>query len=69
MTMADRNTDGFRLAQAVEVKGGDLAGLTGLLIGFRGDRCLIELETRSTAVLLINSVDLLPAAAHSASAG
>ena len=65
MTKAHGNTDDFRLAQVVQVKGGVLAGLTGLLIGFRGDRCLIELKTRGTVMLLINAVDLLPTAAHS----
>jgi hypothetical protein len=45
MSIATQEAHGFQLEQPVEVNRGQLAGISGVLIGFRGEHhCLIELN-------------------------
>lgn len=45
---------GLRLDQAVELQRGALTGMSGVLVGFRGDRrCQIELDDVPQGVFLI----------------
>ena len=54
MSIATQEAHGLRLEQAVEVNRCQLAGLTGVLIGFRGEHhCLIELNVVPRGVVLV----------------
>jgi len=44
---------GLEVPQRVRVDRGNLAGLTGVLVSVRGDRCLIKLDAKPQVVLLL----------------
>ena len=51
---ATRRGHGLQVGQAVEVKRGALAGMSGVLIGFsRGHHCRIELDVVQRGVMLV----------------
>lgn len=43
---------GLKLFQAVRVNRGRLTGVTGVIVGFRGDRCLVEVEGFTVYLLI-----------------
>jgi hypothetical protein len=50
---------GLQMFQAVKVHRGRLTGLTGVIVGFRGDRCLLEVGG-FTVYLLIPLSNVCP---------
>jgi hypothetical protein len=55
----------LQLDQRVRVNRGTLEGLSGVLVGIRGDRCLIKLDAKPRGVvLLIDAAAVLPREAN-----
>lgn len=49
-----RHRHGLEVGRSVELERGELTGMSGVLIGFRGEhRCLIELDDVPPGVVLI----------------
>jgi len=59
---------GLHVGQAVEVRRGTLAGMSGVLIGFKRDHnCMIELDVAQRGVVLIIAAAAVKVLSESAS--